>query len=972
MLRGPLIVRSATFYDSYLNQDITVRQFAFYCDISYPQQTNDDGARFRVTLRFDDKTYDDIVAQDANSTHLSSEIVETLLRGNFGKELQCVVKSYWFGNENPEMSDAMISSNRYWIGIKSTAEVVKVDDSPTTNRMMYVTYQSTVPITCWHCYDGCGCSPQCNYNYVVGGSGMNIGSCKNTIYEAPHNSNSTFGFDAQVTQNFPQPVSYYTLFFQPNYDYAQCAEHIWKGYIIPNVSVVYTQTAPLMYCKSETDPHITTINGLYIDNMNEGTYNLLSSLPDHYDMLLRIQVRQVRCNGENIACNCAVIVREWNNALMVDACKYAITYAPVPSLSIVTLLQPSESSASMTVARDTTGQKTVVTSPSGLEVTIYTNSYFSIEIKIPGFYNGSVDGLCTDTAPNNPKFSLTDDDPDNMFTHSLNCTFVSAQDFECVCDTDGDTCTGNPTGTTVEVAPKSLGNVCGNARKRFRGESWVPAIMKSATTSDDYIDPDEVYYIIPPDPNYMPDTDATFPTQSGLTEQNATDYCRNTLKTSSAYDSCSGKFDEVKVLQGCIEDVKFTDTLAGAGTYRAMMESVCTTFLFVEWNVTSAEQAESIPAVKSVTDNMCPNACTERGTCSDGVCSCSAGYVGPDCGIESNTPAVLLSLYRGGLCNLQDRECAHTNTIVSNVYDSPQLTCKYTRFHLTNSSVPTTTVQMQGLLNTVGEVRCPSPNEDVTDGRRQSYGYRLSVSNDKALYSNELSLTVYDSGCLTCVENATSCQLVVNTCFIDGLCYAADYRSNASTNCLACVPSTSMTTWTDSAVWSAWGECSRQCDTGVTQRYLECTSLQLDVETDFCVTQKCPGSTAERMQGVIVTTTSDDVKLILLDQSDFFVEISKAVNVYCGSHASDCCTALGLTGSGAGGISTMNVTTPEQSYYAAGFPDIVSDPARNKIIVQADTTIVREQCTGTSSLSPIIYFNNTIIQAAIKQEKKQH
>jgi hypothetical protein len=110
---------------------------------------------------------------------------------------------------------------------------------------------------------------------------------------------------------------------------------------------------------------------------------------------------------------------------------------------------------------------------------------------------------------------------------------------------------------------------------------------------------------------------------------------------------------------------------------------------------------------------------------------------------------------------------------------------------------------------------------------------------------------------------------------------------------------------------------------------------------------------------------------MLSAQTSLFAEVVKAVNSYCGAHATDCCAALGLTyatpSSGVG--PNMNVTTVQQTYFAASNPDILSSPTKTKVIVKAATNVAREQCTGTSSLPSSIYFDKNILSAAITQYK---
>ena len=50
----------------------------------------------------------------------------------------------------------------------------------------------------------------------------------------------------------------------------------------------------------------------------------------------------------------------------------------------------------------------------------------------------------------------------------------------------------------------------------------------------------------------------TWPTESGITKEEATEFCRNTLKNSPAFDHCHGLFGEsiFDPVKSCVEDIK--------------------------------------------------------------------------------------------------------------------------------------------------------------------------------------------------------------------------------------------------------------------------------------------------------------------------------------------------------------------------------------------------------------------------------
>ena len=138
----------------------------------------------------------------------------------------------------------------------------------------------------------------------------------------------------------------------------------------------------------------------------------------------------------------------------------------------------------------------------------------------------------------------------------------------CRCDTQQDftasyyNCTIDDTQEPVRIC-KTLGtNRCfpgswGNRRKRDADDD------EQEIMDDDTILPDDI-----PVPEYYPDGNytelpslPTWPTPSGITEQQARDACQRTLESSAAYNICREYVDLEPVVVLCVRDIQVRDDL---------------------------------------------------------------------------------------------------------------------------------------------------------------------------------------------------------------------------------------------------------------------------------------------------------------------------------------------------------------------------------------------------------------------------
>ena len=187
----------------------------------------------------------------------------------------------------------------------------------------------------------------------------------------------------------------------------------------------------------------------------------------------------------------------------------------------------------------------------------------------------------------------------------------------------------------------------------------------------------------------------------------------------------------------------------------------------------------------NITNTFCPTVtpepCSGHGTCgANNTCTCTAPFAGADCSINTLVPPSITSVPLSS-CDVRGILACPQSTIVvsgSGFLNSPNLACRY------NNTV------LPALYMGNHEVMCQFPKFRLAGF---SENLMLSVSNDASLWSNNLTITYYDSNCVICPA-ADTCSPNNNSCIIGGACYTNGqvYLSNP---CLSCNRAVSSSSW---------------------------------------------------------------------------------------------------------------------------------------------------------------------------------
>jgi len=359
----------------------------------------------------------------------------------------------------------------------------------------------------------------------------------------------------------------------------------------PNFQNKTTQTVPTQTSTPNAralswgDPHINTFDGNYHDFYDIGDYYLVRQTNGEFV----IQVRQNVCS--TASCNYATAIKFRSTIFYTY-----LTPAGIPSTSLVG--DPSSDGVSISYSAGSFEFKTL----TGIRVHVFADYwpeedifFLGIDVYVKPSYLGKLYGLA----------GFYDGNPNNDFT--------------------------TPSGLFSDVTTFQYSWAVPDAENLFRdSQATIPAILGG--TSEEYIprydcsnseDPSDITSSLtsnstdspfanetnPFDPEFTPD-----PNVANTTE--AEQICNKYFNTTEVhYCETEIGLDPSPYYQNCIVDVGLT------GSESFAQESV----------VNYYAECESEAEEQGKTFDPCPNLCSGRGNCTDGVCSCEGIYEGEDC-----------------------------------------------------------------------------------------------------------------------------------------------------------------------------------------------------------------------------------------------------------------------------------------------------------------------------------------------------
>ncbi|XP_051263598.1 von Willebrand factor D and EGF domain-containing protein isoform X1 [Dicentrarchus labrax] len=298
-----------------------------------------------------------------------------------------------------------------------------------------------------------------------------------------------------------------------------------------------------------------------------------------------------------------------------------------------------------------------------------------------------------------------------------------------------------------------------------------------------------------------PDSSLTWPTPSGLAEQQARTQCRLAVANSSIALGCGRLLGESIISRAvamCVTDLQLKDELSWLNATLPLLENECERRLLEERR--REEEYQDVLAVLK-----CPNLCNWNGQCSEWGCVCFPGFGSYDCSMLSDQIPEITELEKEGLCDVRQGDCSTIQVYGQGFKDSYELKCEFVKEKFVDGEWVLDEPQfVLAIFLDVTALECQLPLEDsrapadldleqVTN--RPLARWQIKVSNDGYSYSNAKILTLYDGACQICsLDTEVLCTLREKTCNIDGVCYS-EGESNPSSPCISCRPDSSKHTW---------------------------------------------------------------------------------------------------------------------------------------------------------------------------------
>ncbi|PVD18852.1 hypothetical protein C0Q70_21409 [Pomacea canaliculata] len=686
-------------------------QFEFTCTIDFPDVDPD--ARFDVMWTFDGKEDDVIGSTVLSDPDRVAHLNGSALKGHMGTEVGCKVRSYYFGSSLPR--SPWLSSNTYWAGIRTDPPVLQISEA--AEELTNIRLTSTIPIICNFPQD-CSLTVKLHVDGTANNAMANI--CQ---YKIP----AVDGFtDVQVVAKkdlINDGDKDLLLSFEPMLGVGVGGPYLsaFEGYR-PQTTKVTVKDVGTKTCSWQGDPHIQGFESNRKFNLYRvGDYTMYENPSRAFE----IQARTWPCCSMRVTCVCGVVIREVNDVIRIDQCDQRYGN-PHTSPIIKVYNGPLREGTSIQRSRD--GSRITVNLPSGTGIIIRHQNYgLDVDILASSVDQGKGRGVCG-TFDGNPFNELTHrsgfvdrwSDLPEAFTQSWLKSgqeslfkYIPAKITDpytvryCSCDT------GNRVNCTPAPVSPNTGVPCPGCPPAPY-QQVAPAGGKRSLTDADTDEPEAVY-----DPDNFTDFvpgNATWPTPSGITEEQARTKCQLALTSSQLWTHCQDKEKVDNFIENCVTDIEFGDTFEFADSYRESFETDCQLELSRDPRnyVTSATgELEMKPELST---DICSTKCLLHGTCNKGQCVCESGYTGDNCHLLAGKGPQLSRIRNSNICDVNERPCRKIFIDVSNIDLADRLTCR------------------------VQEVLI----------------YLISASNDGHMYGNQLNLTVYDSRCQAC--DGVSCR----------------------------------------------------------------------------------------------------------------------------------------------------------------------------------------------------------------------
>ncbi|XP_048578079.1 von Willebrand factor D and EGF domain-containing protein [Nematostella vectensis] len=573
--------------------------------------------------------------------------------------------------------------------------------------------------------------------------------------------------------------------------------------------------SPGRTCSSYNDPHYSTFDGSAYNFLRHGDYVLFQDLQNEVEVHTRLWT----CDQQfpwGASCNCGVAIRQGRDVIRLSMCNRQLYY-----------YKPTIMHASLPRGRPSIGTKIKkhgagsymsyeIILESGTVIQVHRR-LFGLNIYLSTVKTGNriIRGMCGnfDGVPAND----LDDGGDNKSYHdnqegfglSWRVPYPNSY-FDSL-----------PPDKATKIEPRSYcyceQSLCQDINTHFQQAKEMneafnsqPNAIASMLNGDEVIDQEEGEYF-----NDEEEAEQAhrrirrrrdigdFERHFNMSTENATQFCKSVIENSLGVKVCREvpNIDLARAERDCVFDLKASGNKEFASSIVTSVMTLCADKAYKNMSLYEKDDDGVLRPPKVITENLCPNECSNHGNCSNSTCICDKGYTAADCSMSINTIPELMGIYDGGLCDKRKRPCKKTNIFGDGFLDSENLTCHVTEFKVFGDawSPRSTPQELPGGMFDLFGVKCDLPDPptkigDYDNPGTPAGGLYIRISNNRIDASLEkMSFISYDSLCLNCSRKGV-CVLRNDSCMINGHCFAPEQPSPRDW-CKQCMPETDQFDW---------------------------------------------------------------------------------------------------------------------------------------------------------------------------------
>ncbi|XP_052770950.1 uncharacterized protein LOC128210638 [Mya arenaria] len=246
----------------------------------------------------------------------------------------------------------------------------------------------------------------------------------------------------------------------------------------------------------------------------------------------------------------------------------------------------------------------------------------------------------------------------------------------------------------------------------------------------------------------------------GFTEESARQLCESSLNASKLWDICDFAIDTLPIVEQCITAILFSDTDIYVYESVELFKLECKLAVQSDPSIASdLGYSSHFSLVNYLLSLTCPMDCSNQGTCSNDVCTCTSGFYGSDCS-KSITIIPILTTISEEVYSVQSINSSFSRDVTlygENFMNTGSLSCHLERLELIDNTFYSTNITLISAATflTAGSVVCSVPASTPFTG------YTISVSNNGVDASSSLVYIVQDTICFECDPSRNICLLNV-------------------------------------------------------------------------------------------------------------------------------------------------------------------------------------------------------------------